>query len=77
MRCVVLEILRGVEIPPAGSRLAQTPAGARDNLNDICDGFLKILKILDYMVHFPKINRILEILGAKNPKFRKTEITIL
>ena len=30
MRCVVLEILRGVEInPPAGSRLAQTPAGAR------------------------------------------------
>ena len=32
MRCVVLEISRGVEInPPAGSRLAQTPAGARVN----------------------------------------------
>ena len=34
LRCVVLEILRGggVEIiPPAGSRLAQTPAGARVN----------------------------------------------
>ena len=34
MRCVVLEISRGgaeINPPPAGSRLAQTPAGARVN----------------------------------------------
>ena len=36
MRCVVLEISRGVEInPPAGSRLAQTPAGARVIINSL------------------------------------------
>ena len=36
MRCVVLEILRGglKSTPPAGSRLAQTPAGARVNVID-------------------------------------------
>ena len=39
MRCVVLEISRGggAEInPPAGSRLAQTPAGARVKREWIC-----------------------------------------
>ena len=36
MRRVVLEISRGVEInPPAGSRLAQTPADARVNLENV------------------------------------------
>ena len=49
MRCVVLEISRGVEInPPAGSRLAQTPAGAR--LNDLMIRICQIRVSIYYLL---------------------------
>ena len=45
-------------------------------LYKIYSGFLKILKILDFMIIFLK-KCFFEIFGVKKPKFKKSEITIL
>ena len=46
-------------------------------LYNIYSGFLKILKILDFVIIFRKKKWFFEIFGVKKPKFRKSEIAIL
>ena len=46
-------------------------------LYNIYSGFLKILKILDFMIIFLKKNDFFEIFEVKKPKFKKSEIDIL
>ena len=46
-------------------------------LYNIYSGFLKILKILDFVILFSKKKLFFEIFGVKKPKFKKSEIAIL
>ena len=46
-------------------------------LYNICSGFLKILKILDFVIIFLKKVIFFEIFEVKKPKFKKSEIAIL
>ena len=67
-------------IPFGGQKLSyrveNLHTGWRRKLYNIYSGFLKILKILDFVIIFLK-KWFFEIFGVKKPKFKKSEIAIL